>query len=325
MARRAGPGLGALDAEHMLVRTVECVHGTIEVEAICEPAFDYATEEASWKLVDKDGLRRGRERRRRDAAAARGHPAASSTAGSPAACGRSRPASALPVPVLARGAQRAGRRRRRGPDCIQETVNLWRRWLERGHFPDHPWRWTLQRSALVLKGLTYEPTGGDGRRADHLAAGDARRRAQLGLPLHLDPGRELHPLEPPRDRLRPGGEGVHGVRLALCPAGAPRRRSCSGSGARRSSTEATLDHLTGYVGSKPVRVGNAAYNQRQNDVYGALLDSVYIHSKTREGVAGGDGCGSSSSRRRRRWGPGGLPTRGSGRHAASRSTTCRRS
>ena len=41
-------------------------------------------------------------------------------------------------------------------DC---TVQLWRRWLEAGTFPDHPWRWTLQRSALVLKGLTYEPTG----------------------------------------------------------------------------------------------------------------------------------------------------------------------
>src|SRR5689334_17613610 len=49
-------GLGPLDAQHMLLRTVECVHGTIEVEAICEPAFDYATEEASWSLVDKEGL-----------------------------------------------------------------------------------------------------------------------------------------------------------------------------------------------------------------------------------------------------------------------------
>ena len=36
---------------------------------------------------------------------------------------------------------------------------FWRRWLAAGTFPDHPWRWTLQRSALALKGLTYEPTG----------------------------------------------------------------------------------------------------------------------------------------------------------------------
>ena len=57
-----------------------------------------------------------------------------------------------------------------------------------------------------------------------------------------------------------------------------------GIGGETELTEKTLDHLSGYVGSKPVRVGNAAYEQRQNDVYGALLDSIYIHSKTREGV-----------------------------------------
>ena len=46
--------------------------------------------------------------------------------------------------------------------------------------------------------------------------------------------------------------------------------------------ERTLDHLKGYEGATPVRVGNAAYDQRQNDVYGALLDSVYIHVKAQD-------------------------------------------
>ena len=50
----------------------------------------------------------------------------------------------------------------------------------------------------------------------------------------------------------------------------------------RDLTETTLDHLSGYEGAKPVRIGNAAYNQRQNDVYGALLDSVYIHAKVQD-------------------------------------------
>ena len=45
-------------------------------------------------------------------------------------------------------------------------------------------------------------------------------------------------------------------------------------------TERTLDHLSGYDGAKPVRIGNGAFSQRQNDVWGALLDSIYIHSKT---------------------------------------------
>ncbi len=44
-------------------------------------------------------------------------------------------------------------------------------------------------------------------------------------------------------------------------------------------TESTLDHLTGYDGARPVRIGNGAFDQRQNDVYGAVLDSVYLHTK----------------------------------------------
>src|SRR5258708_30598157 len=48
--------------------------------------------------------------------------------------------------------------------------------------------------------------------------------------------------------------------------------------------ESTLDHLKGYENARPVRVGNGAYKQRQNDVYGAVLDSVYLHSKKRDHI-----------------------------------------
>jgi alpha,alpha-trehalase len=58
-----------------------------------------------------------------------------------------------------------------------------------------------------------------------------------------------------------------------------------GVGGERELPERTLDHLTGYEGSRPVRVGNAAYRQRQHDVWGALLDSIYLHTKSRDGVA----------------------------------------
>ena len=52
-----------------------------------------------------------------------------------------------------------------------------------------------------------------------------------------------------------------------------------GIGGERELPEAELDHLTGYEGAKPVRVGNGAHDQRQNDVYGAVLDSIYLHQK----------------------------------------------
>ncbi len=53
---------------------------------------------------------------------------------------------------------------------------------------------------------------------------------------------------------------------------------------QKDLSESTLDHLKGYEGARPVRVGNGAYNQRQNDVYGAVLDSVYLHSKRRDHI-----------------------------------------
>ncbi|HZO07610.1 MAG TPA: glycoside hydrolase family 15 protein, partial [Solirubrobacterales bacterium] len=48
-------------------------------------------------------------------------------------------------------------------------------------------------------------------------------------------------------------------------------------------TESTLDHLGGYGGAQPVRIGNGAFDQRQNDVWGALLDSIYLHEKALKG------------------------------------------
>src|SRR6202012_5756739 len=56
-----------------------------------------------------------------------------------------------------------------------------------------------------------------------------------------------------------------------------------GIGGERELTESTLDHLSGYGGAKPVRIGNGAFDQRQNDVWGALLDSVYLHEKALRG------------------------------------------
>ena len=52
--------------------------------------------------------------------------------------------------------------------------------------------------------------------------------------------------------------------------------------------EETLDHLSGYEGARPVRVGNGAFDQRQHDVWGAVLDSVYLHTKSRDSMRESD-------------------------------------
>jgi GH15 family glucan-1,4-alpha-glucosidase len=56
-----------------------------------------------------------------------------------------------------------------------------------------------------------------------------------------------------------------------------------GVGGEKRLTESTLDHLSGYAGARPVRIGNGAFDQRQNDVWGALLDSIYLHEKALRG------------------------------------------
>jgi hypothetical protein len=79
----------------------------------------------------------------------------------------------------------------------------------------------------------------------------------------------------------------------------------------RDPVESTLDDPTGYDGARPVRIGNSAYNQRQNDVLGAVLDSVLLHS--RRGLPGGCGRGRARPSAPR---PGASPTRASGARGA---------
>ena len=57
-----------------------------------------------------------------------------------------------------------------------------------------------------------------------------------------------------------------------------------GVGGERDLDEHVLDHLSGYEGAPPVRIGNDAYKQQQHDVWGALLDSVYLHTRSRDSL-----------------------------------------
>ena len=63
----------------------------------------------------------------------------------------------------------------------------------------------------------------------------------------------------------------------------PQLQIMYGIGGEKELVESTLDHLSGYGGARPVRIGNGAFDQRQHDVWGALLDSIYLHEKALRG------------------------------------------
>ncbi len=95
-------------------------------------------------------------------------------------------------------------------DAFKETVNFWRGWIGRSTYKGR-WREMVNRSALTLKLLTSQRARLDRRRADVRSARDDRRRAQLGLPLHLDPRLVVHALRPHAARLHGRGGGVHAL------------------------------------------------------------------------------------------------------------------
>ncbi|MET0711368.1 MAG: trehalase-like domain-containing protein, partial [Jiangellaceae bacterium] len=146
------------DAEHTLVRAVECLEGRVEMELVCEPVFDYGRVPAAWRVIDDAGhlaeatgadvtirlhtdLRVGIE-----AGRVRGRHVLE--AGDRLFCALSWSADrSAPVDAADAGAR------------IDATVRFWRRWLDRARIPDHRYREAIQRSALAIKGLTYMPTG----------------------------------------------------------------------------------------------------------------------------------------------------------------------
>jgi len=166
-------------------------------------------------------------------------------------------------------------------ECLVRTADYWHEWLSHGEFPDHPWRTYLQRSALTLKGLSYAPTGA------MVAA------ATTSLP--ETPGGERN-WDYRYSWIRDSTFMLWGLYtlgfdweandffyfIADVASGEEKLQIMYGIGGERELVEETLDHLEGYEHARPVRIGNGAYDQDQHDVWGAVLDSVYIHTKSRD-------------------------------------------
>jgi GH15 family glucan-1,4-alpha-glucosidase len=267
------------DAHHLLVRTVLCMEGSVDMELLCEPDFDYGRTPAEWTLLGP-------------------HTADASGAGVTV-----RLRSSIPLGVE-RETARARHTLQQGEQAycslswaeelaspedmdeanarVSETARYWRRWISNARMPDHRFREAIERSALAIKGLTYMPTGatvaalttslpetpGGERNWDYRFTWirDSTFTLQALHYLNLDWEADefmqfIGDLEPNEDGALQIMYGIDG---------------------RRDLTESTRDELTGYAGARPVRTGNGAFDQRQNDVFGAALDSILLHTKRSE-------------------------------------------
>jgi GH15 family glucan-1,4-alpha-glucosidase len=268
------------DADHMLVRVALCLEDEVELELNCEPVFDYGRTPASWTLDPGEhravatgagqtltlttDLTLGIEGDR-----ARAHHVLRK--GEQAYCVLSWTDDDTPPATVDEANAR-----------IAATAAFWRGWIKRARLPDHRWRPAIERSALAIKGLTYMPTGATVAALTTSLPETPRgeRNWDYRYTWLRDSTFTLQALH----YLNLDWEAEEFMQFVA-------DLECNENGAlqimygidgRRDLTESLREDLSGYDGARPVRIGNGAFDQRQNDVFGAALDSILLHTRRSE-------------------------------------------
>ena len=272
------------DADHVLLRLLRCVNGQVQVRMSCNPVFDYGRRPALWEYADEGYC---------EALAGAGGAERSLRLTTDLAVGFEGPLATART-LLKEGQARfvalswsehAPPRTFKEADArLTWTAHHWQHWLDRGRFPDHPWRSFLQRSALTLKGLTFAPTGAviaaattslpetpaGGRNWDYRYTWIRDTAATLWALYALGFDWEAN-------------DFFHFVADVAAAEGGD-LQIMYGVDGERALQESTLDHLSGYDGARPVRIGNAAYAQRQHDVWGAVVGAIDLYTRAHERV-----------------------------------------
>jgi len=265
-----------------LVRGARVVRGSMRFEVECRPAFDYARGQHRVSVGKKGAV---------FAAASATHASLSLStavalegwggggAGAEFTLGEGERATFVLSEVEDGEGPRTPFTRREFEEGLQDTLGYWRRWISGSTYSGR-WREFVHRSALVLKLMVYDPTGalvaaptmglperiGGERNWDYRYAWlrDAAFTlyALISIGFDYEAYRFMGWL---RDRCALDEDGL------LQP--------LYGIDGRTRIVEEELDHLSGYMGSRPVRLGNAAYGQLQLDLYGAILDAAYLYNK----------------------------------------------
>ena len=274
-------GHAAIDDSHhlQLIRKVTAVRGRLRFRMECRPAFDYARESHSITMCEEGAI----------------FVTPSLSLGLACATALDQHDNGIVADfTLAEGESAifALRDLSKNPSCgfvlstavaedlFRKTVEYWRAWLGQCKYTGR-WREMVHRSALALKLMTFKPTGaivaaptcslpeniGGERNWDYRYTWIRDSSATIFAFVRLGFTEEAHAF------LRFLAD------LFKSPEEGDTLQIMYGVDGRKNLTEEVLEHLDGYKGSKPVRIGNGAYKQLQHDIYGELLGAAYLYNK----------------------------------------------
>jgi GH15 family glucan-1,4-alpha-glucosidase len=270
---------GARADRNLLIRLVSGLSGEVPLHVVCEPAFSYARDSHEVTVTPRGACFRSATQ---SLGVATGVPLRQNGRGVEGDLALKEGQTAVFVLQQIEQGQGCGLpfSEKEATACFRETLAYWRRWVARCSYTGR-WREMVHRSALVLKLLTFEPTGaivaaptcslpeaiGGGRNWDYRyvwirdAAFTVYALMRIGF----------------RDEATRFMEWILDRCRDANPDGS--LQLMYGIDGRKTMPEETLDHLSGYSDSRPVRIGNAAHGQLQLDIYGELMDSVYLYNK----------------------------------------------
>jgi GH15 family glucan-1,4-alpha-glucosidase len=267
---------------HRIVRAVRVVQGQLTFELTCRPAFNYARDTHALELSERGAIFRNADVSLGLFASVPveedGHGGVSSTF----TLQQDHWAYFLLESTGEQESEPPHLSRASYQKLLQDTKDYWRTWLAQCRYQGR-WREMVQRSALALKLLTYAPTGaivaapttslpesiGGERNWDYrytwLRDSSLTINSLLMLGFHEEAEAFMDWLRARAAELKEDGSlqtmyTIHGG---------------------HDMTELTLDHLDGYRHSRPVRIGNGAYQQLQLDISGEFLDGVYFYTRKR--------------------------------------------
>lgn len=269
-----------VDHQHNIVRSVSVVRGSLTFEIVCRPAFNFARDAHTTHFSEHGVIFESPSLSLGLYSAVQfqddGQGGARATFTLQAGQSVHFVLESARQAVLVSHLPSSGEYR----EAFQKTLNYWRRWIAKCQYSGR-WREMVQRSALVLKLLTYSPTGAI------VAAATTSLPETIGGPRNWD-----YRYTWIRDAsftlyslltlgLTQEAEAFMGWLDARC-----HELKANGSlqpmytiDGKHDLTEITLDHLEGYRQSGPVRIGNGAYKQNQLDVYGEVMDAIYIYNR----------------------------------------------